>query len=293
MKTNTFFPIRVLEQKSGVKSSTIRAWERRYGLITPKRTPKGHRLYSQHDLQRINRIKELLEDGHSFTNIKNILENHEELVDHSIKVDFWLASIDKFKSAVSDFSFNRIDTLYNEIASLYPIELVSEKLLQPLLKFYSKEALEVSESSFFNQWLKIRLTSRFYYDNTKNNPARKIIFSSDLKHETSLMLLSNMVVSQGYQALFFGSSLPYMDIKYVFEKSSASALFIIPSSEQINSELFINYLSNLKKPIFIFGDFNNLDLSKVDLIDNFYYLGDSKPIAINVFRKHMHNIFHE
>ena len=33
-------------QQTGVAAVTLRAWERRYGLIKPKRTPKGHRLYS-------------------------------------------------------------------------------------------------------------------------------------------------------------------------------------------------------------------------------------------------------
>ena len=34
-------------QQTGVAAVTLRAWERRYGLIKPKRTPKGHRLFSQ------------------------------------------------------------------------------------------------------------------------------------------------------------------------------------------------------------------------------------------------------
>ena len=37
-------PIRTVSILTGVHSVTLRAWERRYGLITPQRTPKGHRL---------------------------------------------------------------------------------------------------------------------------------------------------------------------------------------------------------------------------------------------------------
>ena len=39
-----YFPIRVVSQRTGVNSVTLRAWERRYGLLKPLRTPKGHRL---------------------------------------------------------------------------------------------------------------------------------------------------------------------------------------------------------------------------------------------------------
>jgi len=63
------FPIRVLAEKTGVGTSTIRAWERRYGLLKPERTPKGHRLYKNSDSQRIMKILDLLNDGHSFPNM--------------------------------------------------------------------------------------------------------------------------------------------------------------------------------------------------------------------------------
>ena len=36
---------------TGVNSVTLRAWERRYNLIRPQRTAKGHRLYTQRDVR--------------------------------------------------------------------------------------------------------------------------------------------------------------------------------------------------------------------------------------------------
>ena len=51
-----YFPIRILSTKTGVNSVTLRAWERRYGLLKPKRTEKGHRLYSEEDVTRVDAI---------------------------------------------------------------------------------------------------------------------------------------------------------------------------------------------------------------------------------------------
>lgn len=294
MKTNTFFPIRVLEQKSGIKSSTLRAWERRYGLIKPKRTPKGHRLYNQSDLSRVLRIKELLEDGHTFINIKNIIDHEgaEDIIQANQR-NMWDETITNIKSAVSDFSYNRIDNIYNDIASIYPIELVSDKLLQPLLKFYSQESTDIAEVGFFNKWLQIRLTSRFHYDNIKNNNSKKVIFVSDFNKEASLMMLSNMVITLGYQALFFGSLLPFNLVNKVVKKSAARAIFIAPSKRQIKDKLFIEFIKDSESPIFVYGDFDDETYSDVFKQNNVYYLGHSNPIAINLYRKHMFNIFHE
>ena len=37
--------------ETGIAADTLRAWERRYGVPMPRRTPGGHRLYSEQDVQ--------------------------------------------------------------------------------------------------------------------------------------------------------------------------------------------------------------------------------------------------
>lgn len=57
------YPIRTVSRLTGVPPVTLRAWERRYRLITPSRTEKGHRLYTEDDIQRVRQVLELLERG--------------------------------------------------------------------------------------------------------------------------------------------------------------------------------------------------------------------------------------
>ncbi len=294
MRVKEFFPIRELEAQSGVKSSTLRAWERRYGLIKPNRTPKGHRLYSQSDLSRVLRIKELLGDGHSFTSIKKII-NHANVGNEAeiAYTNVWSEAIANIKNSVSDFSYNRMDNFYNDIVSLYPVDLVSEKLLQPLLQYYSQESAEITELSFFNKWLQIRLSSRFHHDNIKNKNAKKVIFVSDFNKETSLMMMSNMIITLGYQALFFGSLLPYNKLKKVSEKSASKAIFTAPSKIQVKDPQFLDFINKSDNPVFIFGDFDKQSHFEIFEPGNVYYLGSSMPVAVNLFRKHMLNIYHE
>jgi hypothetical protein len=47
------FPIREVSRLTGVNPVTLRAWERRYGLIQPTRTESGHRLYSLADIDAV------------------------------------------------------------------------------------------------------------------------------------------------------------------------------------------------------------------------------------------------
>ncbi len=56
-------PIGEVARRTGVAVATLRAWERRYGLLDPQRTDGGHRRYGSADLARVRRMQQLLGDG--------------------------------------------------------------------------------------------------------------------------------------------------------------------------------------------------------------------------------------
>jgi DNA-binding transcriptional MerR regulator len=61
-------------RQTGVNAITLRAWERRYGLIVPQRTPKGHRLFSSEHVQRILTILTWLNRGVAVSQVKPLLD---------------------------------------------------------------------------------------------------------------------------------------------------------------------------------------------------------------------------
>jgi len=67
--------MRTVAKLTGVNPITLRAWERRYGLIKPIRTEKGHRLYRQQDIEDIQRITAMLELGVSIGQVPAMLEH--------------------------------------------------------------------------------------------------------------------------------------------------------------------------------------------------------------------------
>ena len=56
-------------KETGLTPATLRAWERRYGLIRPHRTAKGHRLYTQGDIDMIQEVVELLGTGEGWLRV--------------------------------------------------------------------------------------------------------------------------------------------------------------------------------------------------------------------------------
>src|SRR5688572_30038252 len=59
----TTYRIRAVAQLTGLSEQVIRAWERRYGILSPKRTPGGYRAYTEEDIAILRRLRELTEQG--------------------------------------------------------------------------------------------------------------------------------------------------------------------------------------------------------------------------------------
>ena len=59
------YTIKKASQRTGIAVPTIRAWERRYGIVEPLRTSAGYRLYSEDAIERLRRMQRLVAGGWS------------------------------------------------------------------------------------------------------------------------------------------------------------------------------------------------------------------------------------
>ena len=57
------FTIRRAAALTGVPEATLRAWERRYAVVVPRRTESGYRIYSESDVETILEMQALLRAG--------------------------------------------------------------------------------------------------------------------------------------------------------------------------------------------------------------------------------------
>ena len=73
------FMISVAAELAEMHPQTLRMYEAR-GLITPKRSPKNTRLYSQDDVDRLRRIQKMTaEEGLNLAGVETVLEMEAEL----------------------------------------------------------------------------------------------------------------------------------------------------------------------------------------------------------------------
>jgi MerR family transcriptional regulator, heat shock protein HspR len=71
------FAISVAAEMTSLQIQNLRVYERR-GLVDPDRTAGGTRLYSEEDVDRLHRIRELLADGLNLAGIAAVLRLEAE-----------------------------------------------------------------------------------------------------------------------------------------------------------------------------------------------------------------------
>jgi MerR family transcriptional regulator/heat shock protein HspR len=77
-ETRGVFMISVAAQLAEMHPQTLRMYEAR-GLITPQRSPKNTRLYSQRDVERLRRIQRMTSEGLNLAGVETVLALEERV----------------------------------------------------------------------------------------------------------------------------------------------------------------------------------------------------------------------
>ncbi|WP_397449740.1 MerR family transcriptional regulator [Pseudomonas sp. NA-150] len=169
LKQEELFPIREVSRITGINPVTLRAWERRYGLIQPTRTDSGHRLYSQADIDEVRSILGWIERGVSVSKVSKILAKAAVAKSASGNVQEdgtlrewseWQAQV---RRATSAFDERRLEQLYGQIFSSYPLIVVFQDILMPLwqeLLLQQDQFGQISEWLFLDSFLRARALQR-------------------------------------------------------------------------------------------------------------------------------------
>ena len=82
-----YWTIGEVAEQLGVNTSMLRYWEKEFGMLRPKRTNKGDRLYTQDDIRIVRTIHELLKDrGFTIQGAKEHLRGAVKQVDATAEV---------------------------------------------------------------------------------------------------------------------------------------------------------------------------------------------------------------
>ena len=292
--TNERFPIRTVSELTGVNSVTLRAWERRYGLIKPKRTPKGHRLYTRDDIQLIQEILERLATGASIGQIAREILDSEVSDDGNL--DTWFKYNRRMIDAIVNFDDQALDAVYNDAMSLYPVDVVTVRLILPLLEElgsrWENQNGSVAEEHFFSVYLRNKLGARFHHQNMKNTGPKLIVACLPGEHhEFGLLLFALIALGKGYQIILLGADLPIGDLHHVAARTVSQGIVLSGSASLACETLYediVDLTEAVSVPVFIGGDVANScrdDLARTGV----QLLGHDLPASLYMISSRLNN----
>ena len=257
------YTIGTVSKLTGVGAITLRAWERRYELIHPVRKESGHRLYTRTHIDQINRINALTDQGMRISQISlDMLESAPAANDRDAALEsLWGAHLDNMISAIIAFDEARLEEIYNEVLSLYPIELATRKLLKPLLVElglrWETATGSIAEEHFFAFYLRNKLGARFHHRLRKESGPHVLLAGLPGEyHEIALLLFALSANEQGFRLLPLGANMPLQELELVASRTQCAAIVlsgaIEPSSGTLTRDL-PSLVEAVEIPVFVGG----------------------------------------
>ncbi|UTW09139.1 MerR family transcriptional regulator [Pseudomonas benzenivorans] len=248
-------PIREVARRTGVNAVTLRAWERRYGLIVPHRTAKGHRLYTEEHVARVQAILTWLERGVSVSQVKGLLQSERSEPEESLSQ--WDQKRSHLLTAIGDLAERQLDDCFNREMALYPPQTLCQQLLLPLL-----ESLELRwrgqfgaelERVFFLSWLRSKLGARLYHNNRLHGGAPVLLINlSERPMEPGLWLTAWLASSAEHTVEVFDWPVPPAELGLALERIRPRALLLY-ASQALNGNPWPRLLGGGECPIVLAG----------------------------------------
>ena len=255
------YPIRTVAALTGVNPVTLRAWERRYNLIRPQRTPKGHRLYSAEQIDLIKRTLALLEQGIAISQVGQFLQQSEPGQVDEAGHDPWQTYLERMLAALERFDDAALDQIYNDVLSLYPVDLVNVRLISPLLRRLGDDWQDsetgIAREHFFAVFLRNKLGARFHHLNQQRNGPRLLTACIPGEfHESGLLLFCLSAITHGYRILLLGANMPLHELPAVAAKSAVKGVVLsasVPPPRRFYQQELQPLVAQLSIPVFFGG----------------------------------------
>lgn len=267
----TEFSIKDLENLSGIKAHTIRIWEKRYNLLEPNRTDTNIRYYSTESLQKILNVAFLNNNGYKISKISNLKdEDISALVKEVAAKDKKLDdnSINAFKLAMLTFDQHLFSKTYKELIKIKSFKEIFYDTFIPFLNeiglLWQTDTITPAHEHFISTRIKQKILLNIEKSQgvePNNNKTTFVFFLPENEiHDIGLLFINYELISNGYQTLFLGQSIPTINLKDLLKfydnLTFITFLTVKPEKEYLQNfleEFQENLLEGNKNELWILG----------------------------------------
>ena len=250
------YSIKDIEKMSGVKAHTLRIWEKRYNIVTPKRTATNIRYYTEEDLRRILNVCFLYKKGYKISKIAEMpMDTLKEKVSNysTLELDFEdkLDVIMLFILQLDSYNFSG---LLDQHISQTGLEDTMNDLIYPLMDklgvaWLAGSFLSVHES-FVSQIIKSKINACIeQLEETHSSNKKYMIFlPPSEQQELSLSYFHFILKKYGCRVVHLGNDVILSDMIFANENCRPDFVFTI-LNEEIPNMPIQSYVDQLAENI--------------------------------------------
>ncbi len=248
------YSIKDVERLSGIKAHTIRIWEKRYGLVEPRRTSTNIRYYTNEELKKILNVTLLNKFGIKISKIANLSadELRQKVLDLAKDRGEEEVQIESLVISMIDLDKMRFERILNNCVLRLGFENTVVKVLYPFFRkvgvLWQVGAINPAQEHFISNLVrqKIIVAIDGQTKALKEDAKKFLLFLPEGElHEIGLLFYSYLIQKAGHDAVYLGQSVPMADAVSV--NAGDPADFIITSSLSIASaEDYQRLLTNIR-----------------------------------------------
>lgn len=243
-----FVRIGELAKRTGVSPELLRAWEQRYGLLQPTRTPGGFRLYSAADEARVQRMQSLVSGGLAAAQAARLILSGEP-APRTVSAS---ATISDEEAANLTAALDRLDeqaanTALDRLFSAYTVETVLQEVVLPYLhrlgERWETGEVSVAQEHFASNLLRGRLLGLAQGWGQGQGPLAILACLPGEHHELGLLVFGVALRRRGWRITYLGTDSPIGAVADT-ARSLAPAVVVLLS---VNPDNFLDHTHEISE----------------------------------------------
>jgi len=238
------YSIKDLEQLSGIKAHTLRIWEQRYKLLSPKRTDTNIRFYEDEDLKLILNVALLNDNGFKISKIAkmSLEEMREEVFSLTKRTLTHEDQIHALTICMIEMDEERFDKVLSTNILKIGFEQTMLHIIYPFMAkigvLWQTGAINPAHEHFISNLVRQKLIVAIDGQMYRDNGRKFLLYLPEGElHEIGLLFAAYLIKSKGHRVIYLGQSTPNDDLLSVFKLHNPEYLVTVittsPSSEYV------------------------------------------------------------
>lgn len=247
------YSIKDLEKLSGIKAHTIRIWEQRYDIVSPKRTQTNIRYYEDDDLKLLLNIALLNKNGIKISKIAKMdREEIAEKVSAISEINFENATqLDALTISMIEMDEYKFDRIVSTNIQQLGFERTMLEVIYPFLEKLSvlwlTGSINPAQENFMSYLIRQKIIVAIDKEPlvTGKHVKKFVIYLPEgEKQELSMLFMHYLVKSRRHQVIYIGQEMSLSDLKDAYDIHQPDYIFTM-ISETFTKEPIQSYVDKM------------------------------------------------